>query len=352
MTTHSTSPGRHRRPGLARRAAVLAAALAALATTAMTTAPAGAQVARRTQPATRPHISLQPPPVPTTGAYLGAWVDPNHLLETEPNATIAEVSQLALFQASIGRPLAIVHAYQSWTEHVQNQTLAALASTGAIPMIDWACGAPDTAIIDGTYDQMIETFALQLVDYGRPVFLRWYWEPNFPSSKNYHLCINTGGPISYAHAFQHIWRIFHAVGATNVAFVWNPSVVHQTGLNAYYPGNQYVDWIGMDGYDRTGGGIPVFNNVFGTFYKQWVVKEKPMMVGETGAQAGGKNPDQPQYLEGLASAVPNSYPQIKAIVYFDGTNDQADWSIQGGGGTTGLSAFTALGEEKYFSVMP
>lgn len=298
-----------------------------------------------------------PPPIPTDGAYLGAWVDPGATKQTtEPDSTVSELDQLADFQAQIGRPLAIVHTYQSWLVHVQNQTLNALAATGAIPMIDWSCGDTDANIIAGNDDGMIEQFAEQLKQYGGPVFLRWYWEPNFKGSLNYENCIQKLGPRGYAEAFDTIVNLFRDVGATNVSFVWCPSVVNQQGLGAYYPGNNYVDWIGVDGYDRKQLGTGGFTNLFSKFYADWAPRGKPMLVGETGA-VGGAGSAQAAYIEGIAKAMPASFPDIKALIYFDGSTHDSpddDWTLLGSdsAGSSGLTAFADLGALPYFSVMP
>lgn len=296
----------------------------------------------------------QPPPVPTKGAYLGAWVDPEAIGETNSNTVEGELSELSDFQADIGRPLAIVHAYQQWSTPLSNQTLEALASTGAIPMIDWACGDTDEHIIEGDDDTMLTTYALQLKQYGGPLFMRWYWEPNFPKSANYKDCIDPNGAIGYAEAWQHIWRIFNAVGDTNVAWVWNPaSSGTLTGLQAYYPGNQYVNWIGIDGYDRTG--HETFTDIFKNLYDELSLKDKPMLIGETGAPATASGTDSAQatYLGTIASEVPSQFPDIKAIMYFDAERTGGGQGVQQFTLTpAGTDAFASLGENPYFAVMP
>jgi beta-mannanase len=226
---------------------------------------------------------------------------------------------------------------------VQNQTLAAVAAYGAIPMVDWNCGDSDANVIAGVDDTMITGVALRLASYARPVFLRWYWEPNFPNSAKYRSCIGQGGTDGYVAAWQHIWRIFQAAGATNVAFVWNPGAAgDQTDLLSYYPGNQYVDWIGIDGYDRKGTGAPTFGTVFRSIYTALAPFGKPMMVAETGATT-----DQPAYLNGIAQVLPSQFPLFKALIYFDSFSN-SNWTFTAGG----LNQFSALARQSYFSQMP
>ena len=63
-----------------------------------------------------------------------------------------------------------------------------------------------------------------------------------------------GGPAKYIAAYRHVHDLFVADGATNVYWVWCPLVAdvpaeawnHWTN---YYPGDAYVDWVGLDAYN-------------------------------------------------------------------------------------------------------
>ena len=118
-------------------------------------------------------------------------------------------------------------------------------------MIDWRCGPSDADIIAGHDDALITNFATELAQLKAPVFLRWFYEFNFPFSPNYQSCIAGLGPAGYAAAFRHIHALFTAAGANNVAFVWCISAAGQDqDWIKYYPGPAYVDWIAVDGYLR------------------------------------------------------------------------------------------------------
>jgi hypothetical protein len=58
----------------------------------------------------------------------------------------------------------------------------------------------------------------------------------------------------YVSAYRHIHDLFVAAGATNVVWAWCPNVtaVHGGNRNTldYYPGDSYVDWTGVDGYNK------------------------------------------------------------------------------------------------------
>ena len=57
-------------------------------------------------------------------------------------------------------------------------------------------------------------------------------------------------------AWRRIHDLFTRAGATNVIWVWNPNDIYpvpQVQLKPYYPGNAYVNWIGITGYVATTG---------------------------------------------------------------------------------------------------
>jgi hypothetical protein len=290
------------------------------------------------------------PAIPATGAYLGAWVNPGSLTGggtsctgTNTEAGCNEIEQLPQFNQSIGKSVSILHVYAGFKNALPVTTLDAIKANGSIPLIDWGCSDVGT-IASGQDDATITAYAQALKTYGSPVFLRWFWEMNLNDQANSNCGAYNNG-AGYIAAWQHIWSIFHRVGTSNVAFVWCPSI--QNGSAAqYYPGDQYVDWISVDGYDRTGQGTSGFSSIFGSYYGQWVSHGKPIMIAETAAFANPStnSAEQAAYLEGIANVLPGSFPDIKAVVYFDSVGPAGDWSLQGSGST----AFKALADSSYF----
>ncbi len=63
-------------------------------------------------------------------------------------------------------------------------------------------------------------------------------------------------PAEFVAAWRRIHNLFAQAGASNVIWVWNPNdifPVPQVQLQPYYPGNAYVDWIGITRYFSTTG---------------------------------------------------------------------------------------------------
>jgi hypothetical protein len=124
----------------------------------------------------------------------------------------------------------------------------------------------------------------------------------------------------------------------------------------YYPGNAYVDWVGMDGYNRgTAGAVSSwreFPRIFTRLYNDYAAT-KPVMVAETGSvEAGG---DKAAWISNARAAIETQYLGIRAVTWFNGMD-----STQSGGSTstfdwrvttssTSLQAYTSMGHDPYFN---
>ncbi len=277
-----------------------------------------------------------PPTIPGSGkAYLGAYVKPSYSVNTYPaeaTPTEDELVDLPGLNAALtsggGQPLSMVHVYQEWNTPVPNYQLQEILATGAIPLIDWKCGDADANVAAGVDDGIITSLADQLASLKAPLFLRWFYEPNFPNSSEDASCVGTAGPGGYVEAWRHIHDLFVAAGATNVAFVWSIGTggPDQDLIN-YFPGSNYVDWIAADGYDRPRPHQPVtFTQRFQSWYDEFSGFGLPMMVGESGAFAAAQGSWLQDAATRLSDPSSTGFSQIRAIGYFD-TSSAYDYSL-------------------------
>ena len=136
--------------------------------------------------------------------------------------------------------------------------------------------------------------ARQVKAYGKPVAIRpWAemngdWMPRQPTSSP-----TDGYPTGYL-AFVAAWRavvnIFRAEGVTNVRWVFNPTTdtyAETTDVRLIWPGRDYVDVLGLDGYNWGTGGIYVwrsFEDVYATQYARLtaLAPDLPLWVCEIG----------------------------------------------------------------------
>ncbi|MFA5105189.1 MAG: glycosyl hydrolase [Candidatus Margulisiibacteriota bacterium] len=182
-------------------------------------------------------------------------------------------------------------------------------------------------------------FAKWAKSFGKPMFLSLGHEMNGDwyswGSK----------PEQYKEYFRLVHDLILKNGANNVTFVFNPDL-RKYPYDSYFPGAEYVDWIGLDVYQgRTPGEdgniVGVWkNNLFGFAMDQLgginPEKKLPVMIAEYGRNR--KSLDNPNNLNDPEKATitsvidditkPNNEDGIDAIVYFDIDKGDGDWALK------------------------
>ncbi|MGI6225381.1 MAG: glycoside hydrolase family 26 protein, partial [Peptococcales bacterium] len=181
-------------------------------------------------------------------------------------------------------------------------------------------------IVAGQYDEKIEEWAKGLKSLNEPVFVRPLNEMNGDWDP---WCAWFFGKDTdlYIKAWRHIVDIFRTVEADNVLFVWNPhdrSFPDFAWNNAhlYYPGDEYVDWVGLTGYNNgtshPGDVWREFDEIYGPLYLDYMTRyaNKPFMITEFSSnEIGG---DKAAWIEKGMASLAKSYPNIKIATWFDG----------------------------------
>jgi Glycosyl hydrolase family 26 len=299
---------------------------------------------------------LTAPAVPVHGAYFGA--DPGSATGDVTRNGVAPqttVGSLAALQSQLGHPVTIVSFYIQWDEPPPLTGMSQVAAQGSIPLVSWHCGVADSEVAAGSYDGLIRQEAEAYKAYARPVFVRWFWEMNLPTAGNHPTCLGTTDETQeYIAAYQRIWEIFKQVGADNVAFIWAPSAAVSAGASTgFYPGNQYVDWIGFDVYDRCGKGT--FSAVFAPTYATYATSAyaKPMMITETGASAPEElgacseagEETQAEWIQDIETSIPTKFPDVHGFVWVNATDSLGNYELFG----QGLAVFASLGRSAYYA---
>lgn len=256
-----------------------------------------------------------------------------------------------LLESQLGRRLRISNHYYDWADPFPGPAEQDDVASGRMPMITW-WGINDAMIIDGSQDALIRARAAAIAALGKPVFLRWGAEMNgdwYPWSGPQ----NGNDPSQFVYAWRHIHDVFAAMGVTNVSWVWAPNAdshpggVDRTSWNnwtSYYPGDPYVDWVGIDGYNWGGSQWDSLGAIFGPVYNSYVGR-KPIMIAETGSvETGGNKNAWIADAEGWIK----SHGGVRAFVYFDTDQSSSglDWRIDTS--PSSLSAFKALATDPYF----
>lgn len=290
---------------------------------------------------------------PKSKVYWGAWMDGEVALlegKTKRGDAPWDTKTWEIFEQHSEKKVSIVHFGQPapWNQSFEPKPLEGTVEESAIPMMDMDSDGVSLSVLNsGSEDGEFKKWAEKVKEYGKPFFFRWQWEMNLTSTQ-------LGSEVSKnPKAYVEVWQRFHniadSVGATNITWVWCPNVVFtgSTPLKSVYPGNKYVDWTCMDGYNHgtktaESGGWKSFNNVFSETYSELTSKEfegssKPIMIGETAStEAGGSKPE--WIAEGLGTYLPNNFPGIKAILWFNWNitekGTEWDWPIESSAAST------------------
>lgn len=257
------------------------------------------------------------------------------------------MAEVSAFEAAAQKAVSIVMFYQQWGltngwQNFQPGWMNAIRAHGAIPLLTWdpenpVPGGPDQPayslqnIINGNFDSYITSWALASKAWGHPFFLRFahemngYWNP-------WSAQVNGNQPGQFVLAWRHVHDIFTHLGVTNVTWVWAPNIDYSTStpLSELYPGDAYVDWVGMDGYNwgpLQGHTWQSFSSLFSQTYNDILnITSRPIMIAETAStEVGG---DKASWItDAFVTQLPNNFPNIYAVVWFNEPKE-TDWQIE------------------------
>lgn len=147
---------------------------------------------------------------------------------------------------------------------------------------------------------------------------------------------------SYIAAFRHYHDVFTHLGVTNVKWIWSPAG-NNNALD-YYPGDSYVDFIGVtvlghEAWDMKCGEPKgrSFSSIFKERHQIVSPLGKPIIVAELGVAPSPQRKDGDEYrrqwLEETYDSL-SSYPLLAGMIYFNSMNapanedwGQPDWRI-------------------------
>lgn len=277
------------------------------------------------------------PALASTSPWVGAYV---------PGAP-ASITPLAELESQIGTSAAVSNFFISDTESFPAGRAQTVVDHGSIPMVTLEFWSTKTgglsSITNGDKDVYLRNFADDAKQFGHTVYLRPFHEMN----GNWYPWAGTAAgnsPAKLIAAWRHVRQVFAARGATNVKFVWcvNNDSVPDTSANsiaAYYPGDAYVDYTALDGYNfgtyASWSSWRTFAGVFGNAYARvTALSAKPLFIAETGCVEQGGN--KAAWITNMFQAISTSYPKIAGVCWFNALKGE-DWRIESS--SASLAAF-------------
>ncbi len=285
--------------------------------------------------------------IPEHGAYTGAFMD---FGDEEDDVSLETIEE---FEQMVGKHQAIIASSSYWGEQsFPTANLEIIWRHGSLPLVFWSPWdkpyqqdrGPDRfsllEILDGKWDAYIDKWADAAREFGHPIIVDFANEANgtwFPWSGTYYGADqwdaehqNSKGPETFRKAFRYVVDRVRARGASNIKWMFhtnNYSYPLRTWnfAPAYYPGSEYVDWLGLSVYGQQFKDEP---NPDIRSLVDWPYQEmckldpnKPIMIAEWGtgefphsADAGGIGKS--EWIEEGLELFRTHYPRIKAAVYW------------------------------------
>jgi beta-mannanase len=253
-----------------------------------------------------------------------------------------------MFEPVSVKKLGFIHLFQpfgkddgSITGHYPSiERINKIISEGYIPMItlenhfinaDKNAPQPNLySIVEGHYDSFFGYWANQIKQVKGTVMLRILHEFN---GDWYPWCVsnNNKDPKLLARAYGYIRTIFKQNNVTNVKFIWCPNSMslpqeNWNNIMDAYPGNDYVDYVGMDIYNGAGKSI-----LWRSFRKEGIENyfiltqkfpTKPLLICEIASRERKANEpknaqDKAEWIKQMSEALKTDMSKIKMITWFN-----------------------------------
>ncbi|MES2139624.1 MAG: glycosyl hydrolase [Bacteroidota bacterium] len=253
------------------------------------------------------------------------------------------------FSSYSEKKLGVIHFFQSFAVDggdTQNhypsiERINKVVHQGYIPMITledhFVNAKPNVkqpnlySIVEGHFDSFFKEWATEIKQVDGYILLRILHEFN---GDWYPWCIvnNDNNPQLLIKAFQHIHTIFKEQKVTNVKFIWCPNSTSfpQEKWNYImdaYPGDDYVDCIGLDIYNGAGKGLPVWRSfrkegIENYFIVTQQFPDKPLFICETASrerQASESTPAQnkAEWIKQMSEALKSDMSKVRLLTWFN-----------------------------------
>ncbi|HET9376541.1 MAG TPA: glycosyl hydrolase [Chthoniobacterales bacterium] len=266
-------------------------------------------------------------------------------------------SEMNSLESATGVRPSIIMFYLQWPSEPETgifpgDALRSIEASGALPVLTWEPKfldsekreqmIPAESISAGKYDSYLRRFARESRQFGKPYLIRFAHEMNLA---RYHWggSAQEFGPDSaekYRAMFRHVVGVFRAQKANGVRWVFCPNADSEPAMPwnqiaPYYPGNDVVDIVGLDGYNwgttqtRAANGWDSewrsFESIFAAPLQELkrIAPEKPAAVFETSSASKGGNKEE-WILAALGSAKSLG---LTALIWFE-LDKEIDWRLE------------------------
>lgn len=177
-------------------------------------------------------------------------------------------------------------------------------------------------IAAGAYDSTIESVCRSIGSLQAPMLIRWGHEME---TADVRYPWSGANGENYVAAYRHFAAKCRAA-APKIYLIWSPK--GGRGLTKYYPGEEYVDFVGLSLYELPAydldhfGKLMSFEEAFAPKYNRVIAFDKAVMIAEMGV-AG----DPSHQISWMADFFRNLrlFPRLRTAVYFNAKDSPGAW---------------------------
>ena len=188
---------------------------------------------------------------------------------------------------------------------------------------------------NGRADEYIRDYAKGVKNYGEEIWLRPLHEANgdwYDWGVGKEGAGNTDANV--AEAFRHIVKIFREEKVENVKWVWTTNASNAgkgSTLTGNYPGDEYVDYISIDGYNwgkcQSWSSWQTFTQVFKKAYNALANIDKPLFIAEISSSELGGN--KAEWITDMFEHFATDFSRVFAVMWFSQSKEanEGDWAL-------------------------
>ncbi|MDO8572405.1 MAG: Ig-like domain-containing protein [bacterium] len=181
------------------------------------------------------------------------------------------------------------------------------------------------AVLTGKLDSYFTNFAAGAKTYGGPIIIIPYSEFNgkwMPWGGG----VGTNTPEKLIAAYRYLHKFFKDI--PNVKFGWSPNNgsvpnIATNQMELYYPGDDVVDYVGVDGFNFGGVEEQTFAQAFSNSLTRLKQYNKPVYIFSF-ASAGG--PGKAAWIKDALTVQLYKYPEVVGWLWFN-QNKERDWRV-------------------------
>lgn len=231
-----------------------------------------------------------------------------------------DATRIRTLEKSLNNNFEVLAFAEKWEDQnleTLERNIRTVKKLNSIPLISWQPSAINTEmwkeISTGKYNDYLEKFAEKLRAYQSPVFI------NFAAGFDDQAISADNSAPAFIKAWQFVYTFFNNLGISNVSWVWNPKSASSTN---YYPGPQFVDWIGVSclnyGEGKNDNDNYSFSELYLPFRNKLGVFQKPVIITELGTTAGN---GQQEWFSDAFKNIREKYHEIHSLVFFNGQKE-------------------------------